>query len=226
MTRLSDLLAGVSTAFVPILDETIPWKDYTPLDLSMGNPALKNLSIADPEVCQAYIDGILMSNSAQVAYGGYLEKRNLYAQNTHFQGGGAAIRNIHLGVDFWAKAGTSVVAPLNGTVHSFRNNAAIGDYGPTIVLQHTILEVEFYSLYGHLSLGSLDGLFIGKPFRQGDVIGRLGTPDINVNYAPHLHFQLIQEIGDHQGDYPGVCTTSDVEYYQKNCPNPLLLLHV
>ncbi len=131
-----------------------------------------------------------------------------------------------MGVDFWAKAGTTVLAPIHGTVHSFQNNAAIGDYGPTIILQHEIQGIRFYSLYGHLSLASLDELHIGKSFRSGDVIGTLGTPDINVNYAPHLHFQLIQDIGEYFGDYPGVCTTKDMEYYKENCPNPLYLLKV
>lgn len=226
MSKLKDLLAGIATEFVPILDKKIPWKAYTTIDLSIANSALAGIDIGNPEACQGYIDWVLGLNSASVAYGGYLERRNLYAQNTHFQVENATIRNIHLGVDFWAKAGTLVLAPLDGTVHSFQNNATRGDYGPTIVLQHEIQRIRFYSLYGHLSLASLDELQIGQSFRSGDVLGSLGTPDINVNYAPHLHFQLIQDIGAYVGDYPGVCTTKDMEYYKENCPNPLLLLKV
>ena len=226
MSKLEDLLAGIATEFVPILDKKIPWKAYTPIDLSRDNSALASIEIGNPEACQGYIDRVLGLNSASVAYGGYLEHRNLYAQNTHFQGANATIRNIHLGVDFWTKAGTTVLAPLDGMVHSFQNNTTIGDYGPTIVLQHEIQGMLFYSLYGHLSLLSLHGLYVSKPFQKGDVLGTLGTPDINVNYAPHLHFQLIQDIGTYHGDYPGVCTTKEMEYYTENCPNPLFLLKV
>ena len=226
MSKLEDLLAGVSKKFVPILDKKIPWKAYTPVDLSRDNSALANIDIGNPEACQGYIERVLGLNNALVAYGGYLEHRNLYSQNTHFKGENASIRNIHLGVDFWAKAGTTVLVPLNGTVHSFQNNATIGDYGPTIILKHEIQGILFYSLYGHLSLVSIEGLYVGKPFQKGAVLGTLGTPDINVNYAPHLHFQLIQDIGVYIGDYPGVCTTKDMEYYKENCPNPLFLLNV
>ncbi|WP_339838493.1 hypothetical protein [uncultured Maribacter sp.] len=60
----------------------------------------------------------------------------------------------------------------------------------------------FYTLYGHLSIDSLDGLFINKQFNAGEILGRLGTPNINVNYAPHLHFQIIRDLQGNMGDYP------------------------
>lgn len=226
MVQLVELLKEVSQEPIAIVDASIPFEKYTSLDLSVTNPDITGIDIGNPETCQTYIDSVLASNGAHVAFGGYLEQRSLYSNNPNFNLDGTAIRNIHLGVDFWTKSGTKVLAPLEGVVHSFKNNAMTGDYGPTIVLQHVVQDIPFYALYGHLSLTSLDGLFIGKQFQKGHVIGTLGTPDINVNYAPHLHFQIIQDIGMYKGDYPGVCTTKDLEYYKENCPNPLLLLHV
>ena len=82
----------------------------------------------------------------------------------------------------------------------------------------------FYTLYGHLSVDSLDGLFVNKEFKAGDTIGRLGTPDINVNYAPHLHFQIIKDLEGNHGDYPGVCAKEQLYFYQENCPDPNILL--
>jgi len=197
---------------------------YTPIDLSSTNPDLYDVTITDPSQCQGYIDTVLNRNSAQVAYGGYLEKRNLYADKASFLDNSP--RNIHLGVDFWAKADTKVKVPVASTVHSFQNNTAVGDYGPTIILMHEIENTIFYSLYGHLSLDSLDGLFVGKSFRKGETLARLGTPDINVNYAPHLHFQIILDIAGKTGDYPGVCSEDDLDFYTKNCPNPNFLLKI
>lgn len=224
MNKFETLLSSLSKTAIPILDATIDFSAYTTLDLSAANIDLAAYAITDPESCQRYITTILNKNNAQVAYGGYLERRNLYADKSNFSGNTNAIRNIHLGIDYWARAHTAVLAPLNGTVHSFMNNTAIGDYGPTILLSHNYNETIFYTLYGHLSLNSIQDLFIGKEFIQGDTLGFLGTPDINVNYAPHLHFQIIKEIGSYSGDYPGVCAESNLDFYVKNCPNPNLLL--
>ncbi|MET6990184.1 peptidoglycan DD-metalloendopeptidase family protein [Sediminicola arcticus] len=222
LTPLEKSLQNYSNAFISIL-ETFPMKQYTALDLSIGNTTLDNVDITNVEACQRYIDSILEKNRAEVAYGGYLEQRNLYNGNAHFSASEDK-RNNHLGVDFWAKAGTRVRVPLDGRLHSFRNNSTSGDYGPTIVLEHVLDGIIFHTLYGHLSVKSLHGLFVGRAYNKGDVLATLGTPDINVNYAPHLHFQIIQEMGEYQGDYPGVSTTKNLEFYANNCPNPNFLL--
>ena len=208
---------------VSILGPGIPLSDYFPIDLSVSNKELSKVDITDPDRCEAYINQFLQANGGQVAYGGYLEVRNLYANKPSFSGKKNP-RNIHLGVDFWARAGTTVITPLDGVVHSFRNNSNKGDYGPAIILEHHTPAEAWYTLYGHLSLESLENLETGQFFKAGSVLGTLGTPDINVNYAPHLHFQLIRDIGPYLGDYPGVCTVDELEFYRNNCPDPCILL--
>ena len=209
---------------VALLDRAIPILHYTPIDLSVNNVELRDLDISDPEVCQGYIDSILSRHNATVAYGGYMEKRNLYKGYSGFTEAGQPLRNIHLGLDLWSRAGTKVCAPLDGLVHSFMNNFMPGDYGPTIILTHELDGVRFHSLYGHLSLESLKNLGVGQLVPKGHYFATLGTPDINVNYAPHLHFQLIRDLANHSGDFPGVCSAGDVAYYSKICPDPNLLL--
>lgn len=206
-----------------VLEKGISIDQYCTLDLSVSNVAIADIDISDPKQCQTYIDQVLINNNAIVAYGGYLEKRNLYGGRPSFTKNGTA-RNIHLGLDFWTAAGTKVMAPLMGKVHSFQNNAKSGDYGPTIILSHEVEGVVFYSLYGHLSLHSIANLYVGQEFEKGTAIGTLGTPDINVNYAPHLHFQIILDMEGMQGDYPGVCSVDTLDFYAKNCPDPNLLL--
>ena len=210
---------------IPILDDAIPIQAYTRLDLSNSNPELNSIDITKHHQCQDYIDCVLTRNNALVAYGGYLEKRNLYSNKSNFTANGSR-RNIHLGIDFWAAAGTTVMTPANGEVHSFQNNAAEGDYGPTIILKHDLNGSVFHTLYGHLSVASIDHLYEGKKFKKGEVLATLGTPDINVNYAPHLHFQLIIDLEGKKGDYPGVCSEEMLDFYQKNCPDPNLLLKI
>lgn len=208
-----------------ILDPRFPFTAYCPIDLSTDNRELDGVNLTDPVACQAYIDEVLRQNGASVAYGGYLERRKLYADKPAFSDG-TNPRNIHLGVDFWAPAGTKVLAPLDGRVHSLQNNAATGDYGPTVILEHHWKNTSFCTLYGHLSLETLENLQPGQFLKAGETIGTLGTPDINVNYAPHLHFQLILDMGSYQGDYPGVCSADALEYYQNNCPDPCILLGI
>lgn len=226
MNFFNQQLLSLSKTSVPILDDSIPLEAYVPIDLSVDNPYLKQLEIANPDVCQSYIDEVLKSMDGKIAYGGYLEKRNLYGDKASFSDGSTSRRDIHLGIDYWSVAGTRVVAPIAGVVHSFKNNADIGDYGPTIILEHKVNGIFFYTLYGHLSISSLDGLSVGRRFVKGEVLATLGTPDINVNYAPHLHFQIIKGLSDFFGDYPGVCSQDTLEFYRENCPDPNLLLKI
>jgi murein DD-endopeptidase MepM/ murein hydrolase activator NlpD len=221
LSIISDFLSSLKAD--PVLEPAIAFASYTPLDLSADNPRLEGIDLGDPEACQAYIDSVLGQTGGRVAYGGYLERRNLYRGNTGFEGNGEP-RDVHLGVDFWMEAGTRVFAPISGTVHSFKNNAAKGDYGPTILLEHSVENKRFYTLYGHLSVESLSGLYPGKPIGAGEVLATLGTSEVNVHYAPHLHFQIILDLEGKQGDYPGVCRASEVAFYQANCPDPMTLL--
>ena len=194
---------------------------YIPIDLSAENAKISDLKTAS--AFETYIDKHLIENKAAAAFGGYLEERNLYKRSEIFNNAEAE-RNIHIGLDIWANAGTSVLAALDGNVHSFNYNTGLGNYGPTIILQHKIDDKTFYTLYGHLSVESIEDIEIGDEFKKGAAIATLGDASVNGDYAPHLHFQIILDIGDYFGDYPGVCSKDDLEYYSKNCPNPNLLL--
>nr|WP_299345908.1 peptidoglycan DD-metalloendopeptidase family protein [Allomuricauda sp.] len=221
--EFEEYLKSIDTEPIQVIDWAIPISDYVAIDLSTENAHLDEIDLTSPEECQNYVDNVL-GNTKKVAFGGYLEKRGLYAQAERFTINEQ--RDIHLGVDFWCSAGTQVIVPLDGQIHSFANNSDKGNYGPTIILKHQWGSNFFYTLYGHLSLESLEGIYERREFKKGEALATLGTPDINVNYAPHLHFQIIRDIGDFCGDYPGVCSSEDLSYFRKNCPDPNLLLKV
>ncbi|OBQ55493.1 peptidoglycan DD-metalloendopeptidase family protein [Tamlana sp. s12] len=197
---------------------------YVPIDLSVTNSAFSKVNLNSVEEFSAYIDNFLANQGAEIAYGGYLEVRNIYKRSTYFLEDNRKARNIHLGVDFWCPENTPVLAPIIGKVHSFKNNTNFGDYGPTIILEHEVEKHKFYTLYGHLSEESISQIPIGQTFNPGDVLGRLGASEVNGNYPPHLHFQIIKDIQGLEGDYPGVCSKQTLDFYEKNCPNPELLL--
>lgn len=196
-----------------VLEESILKQDYIAIDLSISNSELEHIDVSSSELLGNYIVNYKNKNGSKVAYGGYLEIRGIYKRSLYFTANNdASDRNIHLGIDLWINEGSKIFTPMGGTVHSFNNNQHHGDYGPTILLKHQIGGFIFYTLYGHLSLDSIEHLSIGQVFKRGDQIARLGDSSVNGDYPPHLHFQIIRGIGDYVGDYPGVCSKKGTRF--------------
>ncbi|PKB18903.1 peptidoglycan DD-metalloendopeptidase family protein [Flavobacterium sp. 5] len=211
---------------IKVIDNTIPYSQYTPFDLSVANLELSQLNISNATEFETYIEQFLAKNKSSVAYGGYNEVRNLYKRSTVFNDLNTEERNIHIGLDLWIKSGTPVLAALDGIVHSFQYNNSLGDYGPTIILKHQLENHTFYTLYGHLSLQSITTIKIGDFFSKGQQLATLGNAAVNGDYSPHLHFQIIKNIENNFGDYPGVCSKNKLPYYLQNCPDPNFLLKI
>ncbi|WP_452220353.1 peptidoglycan DD-metalloendopeptidase family protein [Lacinutrix salivirga] len=222
---LTSLLSEIPSEGVTVIDATISKKDYVAIDLSKNNTDLNQFDIASSKAWEQYINSYLQHKNAKVAFGGYLEHRNLYTRSAYFtKQEPEHQRKIHLGLDLWCEAGTTVLAAFNGRIHSFKNNTNFGDYGPTIIVEHKIKGTIFYTLYGHLSLESLSNLKIGQDIKQGETIATLGKAEVNGDYAPHLHFQIIKDLQGNLGDYPGVCSANDLAFYTENTVNPELVL--
>lgn len=194
------------------------------LDLSSSNKALSKVNTKLANELGSYIFGKIEKNQKVAAVGGYLERRTIYQKSEVFKAE-LGFRNIHLGVDVWMKAQTPVFAPLDGIIHSQANNSDFGDYGPTVIIQHTLANgITFHSLYGHLSLESLNLHKPGDQIKKGTHIGWLGEEHENVGWPPHLHFQLILDMGTYKGDYPGVCSEHELPSLGRNCPDPTPLI--
>lgn len=196
-----------------------------PLNLSETNTELTPGIFGDTDLFSAYINLLLQIGGARYGIGGYLENRKVYARSRVFDAGetNEEPRTLHLGVDIWGKAGTEIMAPVDGIVHSTGNHPAYGNYGATIILQHTLEAATFYTLYGHLSFADLQ-IKPGDKVQAGQVFAHFGPPEENGHWPPHLHFQLITDLEGNQGDYPGVCAASKKDFYGSNCPDPNLLL--
>ncbi|WP_417845423.1 peptidoglycan DD-metalloendopeptidase family protein [Thalassospira povalilytica] len=167
----------------------------------------------------------LAAADAPVGIGRYREDRVCY-QSEQFKKDGEA-RSQHLGIDLFAAAYTPVFAPLDGVVHSFADNNLHLDYGPTIILQHEPADgVRFYTLYGHLSRPSLEGLYKGKEIRAGELFCRFGDFPINGDWIPHLHFQIIFDMLGREGDYFGAAKPSEWDIWTSICPDPNLMLQM
>lgn len=199
---------------------------YARLDLSETSTEHNGVEVSNSEVFSKYVDGVIADLDVDYLWGGYLERRAIYKRSPVFRDSQTPERTIHLGIDLWCDSGTPVLAALEGEVHSFQNNDSMGDYGPTIVLKHQFAGQVFHTLYGHLSVNSLQGLWKGKQVKAGEKIGELGDRTVNGDYPPHLHFQIILDMQGKEGDYPGVSSEEELPDLSANCPNPNLLLRL
>jgi hypothetical protein len=193
------------------------------MDLTNNNKELTADIITDTTAFSNWIDQKLFENNCRYGIGGYMENRTIYAGIPLFETADEP-RRLHLGIDIWGAAGTPIYSPLNGTIHSFKDNAHHGDYGPTIIVEHDLDELKLYSLYGHLSRTDLQILSVGQAIVRDQQIGTFGAANENGDWPPHLHFQLMLDLEGQWGDYPGACRYSEKEKYLKNIPDPGLLL--
>jgi len=167
---------------------------------------------------------------AAVGIGCYDEVRGVYTSDAFVKPGNdrPSSRTVHLGLDLFVRPATEVLAPLDGVVHSIAVNDKPLDYGPTIVLEHEAGPAgpRFYTLYGHLSNASASALTVGDTVRTGRVIARVGTAAENGGWPPHLHFQLITDLLDMRGDFPGVADPAERRVWLSLVPDPNLVARI
>jgi 4-aminobutyrate aminotransferase-like enzyme/Ser/Thr protein kinase RdoA (MazF antagonist) len=228
--RVRAWLAAQRADFAPV----VPWDLRTDpclvLDLGIGSALVSGdeRENAEPKLT-ARIFAAMRDADVDVGIGRYDEPRLLYTSSIFTSGSGPLDerRTVHIGLDLFAPAGTPVQAPIDGVVHAFADNRSRLDYGPVIILRHTTGDGdEFFTLYGHLSRASLDGLNAGRRVARGEQIATIGTPDENVGWTPHVHLQVIADLLERGTDFPGVGRPSERNVWRSLCPDPNLIVGV
>ena len=215
-----------TSSFAPILPIVSPLV----LDLSVGSPLLHGdvNENAEPKLtCR--INGLMEKAGTKVGIGQYDEARYIYTSPAFKTGDGPTdeTRTVHLGIDLFAEPGTPIHAPLDGKVVAFNDNDAQQDYGPVIVFEHVMDDGDsFFTLYGHLSRESLDGLKVGKKIGKGEKFAEIGAAEVNGGWTPHLHFQVMVDLLELGCDFPGVAQPSQREVWLSLCPDPNLILGI
>jgi len=226
-------LRANARTFASVLSDDLRVAPCLVLDLSVGSPLVSGdeRENAEPKLTER-IFGAMAAAGAKIGVGRYDEARLLYTSPL-FASGGALTdeqRVVHLGVDLFTEAGAPVFAPIEGEVHAFAFNAAPLDYGHVIILKHRTSDGHtFYTLYGHLSAESFEGLSAGNPVAKGEKIATIGSPSENAEnggWTPHLHFQIIIDLLDSDCDFPGVCRASQREIWRGFSPDPNLILGI
>ncbi len=162
------------------------------LDLSVASPMLSRRHASERRAALTRASSAIMRDAGvRVSIGRYDEPRLLYVAPAFALGPRLTDehRTIHIGLDLFADAGTPVFAPLDGEIARIHRQR---DARRTTVRSSSFAiatddGTEFFTLYGHLSRESLDGLSIGKRVKAGDQIATLGAPNVNGGWTPHLH---------------------------------------
>jgi len=205
---------------------TIDKSEIYQLDLSVSSKWIGHQQDYDDlDLFQFKIDKLQAQQSDKIIAGGYLEPRSFYTSTAYdkIANKGRESRTIHLGIDFWLPALTSVNAILDGEVIIAVNAAGDKEYGGLVILKHMVEGLVFFTLYGHLTIESALKNKIGDIVKKGKKIANLGNYPENGNWAPHLHFQVMLSTLDFKMDYPGVAYVDQIEVWKSICPDPNIL---
>jgi len=227
-------LAAASGGFAPVVGNTPKIGPKTVFDLSVGSTMFPNPDVfRDPDEWGRILFEDMKGKNARIGIGRYNEARILYTSNA-FRPPGRPLaegRTVHLGLDIFAPPGTPVCAPADGVVKFARDNDTRLDYGPTIILEHKAGvsgpgggPLVYYTLFGHLGRIALEGMEPGRPVGKGERIAAIGTSEENGSWPPHLHFQIILDLLDECGNFPGVCRASERDIWLSLCPDPNLII--
>lgn len=205
--------------FASLLGE--PYRHTQPYvtNFTQQNLDLANIDMRQPQQLWQYIQTLVRQHGATYALGNWAENRTIY-QSPLFKSGNQEARTVHLAFDLWLEPSTPLYTTYPATILSAQNNDQLLDYGPTIILQHEMNGLNFYSLYGHLRTDSIQNKKPGQVIAQGEQFAWVGADTENGHWAPHTHVQLITDMLGHSGDFPGVVRPSEQADYFTICPNP------
>jgi murein DD-endopeptidase MepM/ murein hydrolase activator NlpD len=220
MTSLETVL--INTQNVRVIADSISLNKYVALDLSVLNHNLSKESLADSAGFENYIENYLTPN-AKVAYGGYNEERNLYQRSTIFKDEKTEERNIHIGLDLWIKAGTPILAALEGHFIVLISMLVLRLWSNYYTGTQR-RKPNFYTLYGHLSLDSLEDLTLGTVYKKGQQIAALEiqqlTGIILLIFISSYKTWVLKWV------ITLVFVQKRIDFYLDNCPDPNLLLKI
>jgi len=85
-----------SAPAVRLLYPELDINSYISIDLSHQNTALKKIKLNSSKSLSEYINNYLKIHSKKIAFGGYLEKREIYNRSSHFNTQNTQILKINV----------------------------------------------------------------------------------------------------------------------------------
>jgi len=224
MQEIPDITQAIQdTDTFPLIPEVYLASAPLRFDFSRNNPDLEGIDMMSATSLDTYVRETLRKAGRSWGLGGYGEDRFFYQSSELFKKGNE-YRTIHLGIDIWLPPGTELRVPVAATVRNVQDNAHFLDYGPTVILEHHIGGIDFFTLYGHLGRESIRHLSVGQELKAGEQLAVIGDITENGSWAPHLHVQIIRDMLGNVGDFPGTAAPSEKGLYLQNSPDPEVLI--
>lgn len=224
--RVAAWLDADSSTFASILEIDLRHEPCLVLDFSRASPLLNAPDAGNSEpALTARIRRSMGDAGVRVAVGRFDELRLSYDS---LRGDDASDpRVVHLGVDVFVEPGLMVHAPIAGIVHDSGTGKSPLGFGPTVVIRHETGDgTVFFTLYGHLDREAPIVCPPGRAVAPGAQLGRVGTPDVNGGWTPHLHFQVIMDLLGLGRRFPGMGRLTQRDAWRELCPNPNLVLGI
>ena len=213
-------------SFASVMGEDL---NHAPLgSLSVEDTAVP-INPFDMPLAEAATVGQMHGDNGKTWLGYYHEPRLVYTAKAFRNGPWKASdrRTVHLAVDAFAPAGTTIYTPMDATVIAAEYRPDHLDYGGVVILQHETPEGDaFFTLYGHLNPEICDKLSIGQSLAKGEAFARLGDITQSGGWAPHTHIQLALTTDGMDNDWPGVASPDEMGFWGKVFPNPSALLNL
>ncbi|MGR3914248.1 MAG: aminotransferase class III-fold pyridoxal phosphate-dependent enzyme [Gammaproteobacteria bacterium] len=218
-------------SFAPVVEADLAHDALLILDTSVSGPVVGSPGApSDPASAARMLFRALEDYACAAAIGRYDEHRLIYTHNA-FDDITGHRRTLHLGIDIFMPAGARVFAPLDGVVYAAGNRDAPFDYGGVLIIEHRAEDrrgrpLAFHTLYGHLSPSSLAHWSPGDAVAAGQLLARLGAPEENGGWPPHLHFEIITDMLGQRDTFVGVGTQQHRAVWLSLCPDPNLMLGI
>lgn len=120
------------------------------------------------------------------SWGGWMEHRDHLLRH-HYNKDVGTDHFWHLGIDYNVPEHTNVHLPCDAElVYYNQDTDQNGGWGGKLIFKYA---------KGYFILGHLDQLKVrGRPYRKGEIVGRVADPRCNGNWFPHLHIQCMREL--------------------------------
>ena len=223
--QVSAWLDANSSTFASVLEIDLRHERCLVLDLSRDSPLLNAPDADNSEpALTARIRRSMADAGVRVAVGRSDELRRPYQSA---RDDASDPRVVHLGIDLFVEPGMMVHAPIAGMVHDSGTSKSALGFGPAVVLRHQTGDgTAFFTLYGHLDREAPIVCPPGRVVAPGAQLGRIGTPDVNGGWTPHLHFQIIVDLLGLGRRFPGMGRLTQRDAWRELCPNPNRVLGI